>query len=459
MVTRLERQVEIPLQWYNIVPDLPGKLPPAIDPSTRQVADRKLLHRLFIGELARHEYSGERFIAIPEELREVYSIWRPTPLVRARRLERALNTPARIYYKNESVSPPGSHKANAAVAQAYFASKEGTERLITNTTAGQWGTALAFACSIFKVKCTIYMSRSSYDEKPYRRDLSIAWGAEIFPSPSTNTAVGRKILAEDPDNLGTMGIAKSEALEDTMSDLKARDAVGSIMNFVLASQTVIGQEAQAQFERFDEYPDMVVGCVGGGSNFSGIFWPYYHDMVTKKSPKNVEFLGAESTAVPKLTKGEYIYDHSDIMRQSPLFKMYTAGHDFIPPPIHTGGLRVHGTAPTLSLLVNAELVKAVAYNQLEAFEAASMFARTEGILPAPETAHAIKAVIDEAKKCKQSSKEKVILFNLCGHGLLDIEGYREYFAGKMKPNNADLDEMHKKLAGIKALYPWLYKPA
>jgi tryptophan synthase beta chain len=389
-------------------------------------------------------------------VREVYSIWRPTPFVRARRLEKALNTPARIYYKNESVSPPGSHKANAAVAQAYFASKEGVNRLVTNTTAGQWGTALAFGCSIFGVRCGIYMSRSSYDSKPYRKDLAEAWGAEVYASPSTRTSAGRKILAEDPNNSGTMGIAKSEALEDTLSDPGTRDAVGSIMNFVLATQTIIGMEAQIQFQAFDDYPDMVVGCVGGGSNFSGLFWPYYYDVVNKKNPKPIEFLAAESSAVPKLTRGQYIYDHSDIMRTSPLFKMYTAGHNFVPPEIHTGGLRVHGTAPTLSLLANEGIVKSVAYNQLEVFEAGVTFARIEGVLPAPESAHAIKAVIDQALKCKAESREKVILFNLCGHGLLDIEGYREFFSGQMKPNDADPAAMNAAVEGVKGLYPWLY---
>ncbi|MDA4128235.1 MAG: TrpB-like pyridoxal phosphate-dependent enzyme [Thaumarchaeota archaeon] len=457
MVLSFKQQVEIPHEWYNIVPDLPRSLPPVIDPVTHGIADKAILHRLFPDELARHEYSKERFIPIPSELREIYSVWRPTPLVRAKRLERVLNTPAKIYYKNETGSPSGSHKANAAVAQAYFSSKQGIQRLVTNTTAGQWGTALAFACSIFGIKCTVYMSRTSYDSKPYRKDLAEAWGAEVLASPSKRTAVGREILAKDPDSGGTMGIAKAEALEDVLGDESARDAVGSVMNFVLATQTVIGQEAQVQFEGYDDYPDLVVGCVGGGSNFSGIFWPYYYSMVNKKSPKNVEFLAAESSAVPKLTMGEYIYDHADSMKLSPLFKMYTAGSGFVPPPIHTGGLRVHGTAPTLSLLVDEGIVKAVAYDQLEAFEAATTFARCEGVLPAPESAHAIKAVIDEARKCKAEGKEKVILFNLCGHGLLDIEGYREFFDGKMSANNADPRALKSALDDVKGSYQWLNK--
>ncbi len=410
---------------------------------------------MYLEVLARQEYSPERYIDVPKEVLDAYSIWRPTPLVRARGLERLLNTPARIYYKNESVSPPGSHKANAAVAQAYFAAKEGIERVVTSTTAGQWGTALAFGCSIFGVRCTIFMSKASYDAKPYRRDLAEAWGAEIHSSPSDRTAVGREILKKDPNSTGTMSIAKSEALDEVSNDPKARNAVGSIMNFVLASQTVVGQEAQKQLESLEEYPDTVVGCVGGGSNFSGLLWPFYHDVAVKKNGREIDFIGAESTAAPKLTLGEYIYDHADIMRSSPLFKMYTVGHTFVPPPVHTGGLRVHGTAPTLSMLVHNGLVRGVAYDQLQAFDAGTIFARAEGVLPAPETAHAICAVIDEARKAKAESKEKVILFNLCGHGLLDVQAYTEFAQGRMQPNSADPASIHEAIAEVKGLYPWL----
>ena len=447
--------MEIPRRWYNVVPDLPQKLPPVIDPTTRKPADVKELHRLYLSVLAKQEYAPERYIDIPEEVAQAYSIWRPTPLVRARRLEQALNTPARIYYKNESVSPPGSHKANAAVPQAYFAAKEGIERVVTSTTAGQWGTALAFGASIFGVKCTIFMSRSSYDEKPYRKDLAESWGAQILPSPSERTKIGREILRKDPHSTGTMSIAKSEALEEVRSDPSARNAVGSIMNFVLATQTVVGQEAQQQMEALGEYPDTVIGCVGGGSNFSGLLWPYYNDVAVKKNGRVIDFIGAESTAAPKLTMGEYVYDHADIMRSSPLFKMYTVGHTFVPPAVHTGGLRVHGTAPSLSLLVHAGFVRGVAYDQLQAFEAGALFARTEGILPAPETAHAIKAVIDEARKAKEESKEKVIIFNLCGHGLLDVQAYTEYAQGKMQRNSADPASIRAALDELKSLYPWL----
>ena len=455
MQTGLQKSIEIPKRWYNVVPDLPQKLPPAIDPSTRKPADIRKLHRLYLDVLARQEYAPERFIDIPQEVLDAYSVWRPTPLVRARRLEAALGTPARIYYKNESVSPSGSHKANAAVAQAYYAAKEGVERVVTSTTAGQWGTALAFASAMFGVKCTIFMSRSSYDSKPYRKSIAEAWGAEILPSPSTRTGLGREILRQDPNSTGTMSIAKGEALEEVSSDPRARNSVGSIMNFVLASQTVVGQEAQEQMALTDEYPDTIVGCVGGGSNFSGLLWPYYRDLVEKKARSEIDFIGAESTAAPKLTSGEYIYDHADVMRTSPLFKMYTVGHTFVPPPVHTGGLRVHGTAPSLSLLAHIGVVRGVAYDQLQAFEAGALFARTEGVLPAPETAHAIRAVIDEARKAKQSGKEKVILFNLCGHGLLDVEAYAEYFRGEMKTNSADPASVRRAIEEVKGLYPWL----
>jgi len=447
--------VEVPREWYNIVPDLPSPLPPAIDPVTRRPVDEAKLRRLFVGEVARHEFAGERFIPIPEEVRSVYSIWRPTPLVRALRLENALGTPAKIYYKNETVSPPGSHKANAAVPQAYFAKREGIRRLVGNTTAGQWGCALAFACSVFDVKSTIYMSRSSYESKPYRRELAEAWGAEVIPSPSERTAVGRSALAKDPRDMGTLSLAVGESQEDAMGDPTARSAVGSVFNFVLANQTVMGQEAVAQMERLDEYPDSVIGCIGGGSNFSGLFWPFYYEVTTGKSPKEVEFIAAESTAAPRMTRGEYMYDHVDAAGRSSLTKMYSLGHTYIPPDIHSAGLRTHASAATLSLLVQHGAVRPMAYNQLDVFEAGTLFARTEGILPAPETAHAVRAVIDEAKKCKESGEKKVILFNLCGHGLLDIESYRAYLSGKMTSGDADPGAIERAIEEAKAFHPWL----
>ena len=341
-----------------------------------------ILFKIFPKELLRQETSTERWIPIPEEVREIYRMWRPTPLFRARRLERMLKTPARIYYKYEGVSPTGSHKPNTAVAQAYFNMREGIERLTTETGAGQWGSALAFGCAMFDMKATVYMVRVSYDQKPHRRTLMELFGAEVYPSPSTNTEFGRRILKEDPDNPGSLGIAISEAIEDSLRDEKAKYSLGSVLNHVLTHQTVVGQEAKKQLEALDEYPDVVYGCIGGGSSFSGLFWPFYYDKVAGKAPKDVRFVAVESTACPSVSKGVYMYDHGDTARLTPLMKMHTLGHDFIPPPIHAGGLRYHGMAPTLCLLANEGVVEVEAYNQVEVFEAASMFVRAEGVLPA-----------------------------------------------------------------------------
>ena len=446
---------EIPRNWYNINPDLPKPLPPILDPKTRERADLAHLTRIYLTAALNAETSQERWVEIPEEVRSFYSLWRPTPLVRARYLEEFLDTPARIYYKNESVSPSGSHKANTAAAQSYWGLKQGVNRLVTNTTAGQWGSALAFACKHFGLKCGVYMARSNYEQKPYRGTLMRMWDAEVYPSPGRNTKAGRAILRKDPKSPGSIGIAKSEALEDTLTHDNTRHAVGSVMSYVLRHNTVIGQEAQQQMGQLEEYPDLVVGCFGGGSSFAGLFWPYYYDkFVRKSSPKDVRFLAVESTASPRLTRGQYRYDHSDPMRISPLFKMYTLGHTFVPPPIHTGGLRVHGSAPTFSLLLREKLAEAVAYNQLEAYEAGLIFSQTEGIVPAPEAAHAIKAVIDEAKRCKKTGEEKVILFNLCGHGYFDLYGYEEYISGRMTASDAKESVMKKTLRQLDELYPW-----
>lgn len=445
---------ELPTHWYSAVPDLPRDLPDVIDPETREPVGEGYLDKLFVSELARREFSRERFLPIPNELREVYSIWRPTPLVRAHRLERELNTPAKIYYKNEAVSPSGSHKPNTAVVQAYYAREEGVDGLITNTTAGQWGSALALGCSIFDLKSRIYMARAAYKQKPYRKTLMEVWGGEVFESPSDNTEAGRELLEEDPEHPGSIGIAKAEAIEDAMRNQNLKHAVGSVMNFVLANQTVIGQEAKTQLEEHEDYPDTVIGCVGGGSNFSGLFWPFYHDLVAGKAPNEIEFIAAESSASPRLTQGEYVYDHGDTMRQTPLFKMYTVGHTYVPPPIHTGGLRVHGVAPTLSILLDEGIVEPRAYDQIEVFEAAMLFARKEGTLPAPESAHAIKAVIEEAREAKREGEERVILYNQCGHGLLDMTSYQEYLEGQLEPNDADIEEVEESLKTVKNLYPW-----
>jgi len=419
------------------------------------VGPDSILFKIFPKELLRQETSTERWIPIPEEVREIYRTWRPTPLFRARRLERMLKTPARIYFKYEGVSPTGSHKPNTAVAQAYFNMREGIERLTTETGAGQWGSALAFGCAMFDMKATVYMVRVSYDQKPHRRTLMELFGAEVYPSPSTNTEFGRRILKEDPDNPGSLGVAISEAIEDSLGDEKAKYSLGSVLNHVLTHQTVVGQEAKKQLEVLDEYPDVVYGCIGGGSSFSGLFWPFYHDKVEGKAPKDVRFVAVESTACPSVSKGVYMYDHGDTARLTPLMKMHTLGHDFIPPPIHAGGLRYHGMAPTLCLLANEGAVEVEAYNQVEVFEAASMFVRAEGILPAPEPAHAIRAAINEALRCRKTGEEKVILFLLCGHGHFDMMGYRKFLDGELLPYEYPEEEVRKAIDRLLKLYPWI----
>ena len=446
---------QMPKQWYNILPDLPKPLPPPIDARTREPVKPEVLEALFAKELIRQEVSQERWVPIPEEVREIYRLWRPTPLYRAVGLERALKTPARIYFKYEGVSPPGSHKPNTAVAQAYYNMKEGIERLTTETGAGQWGSALAFGCNLFGLKTTIYMVKVSYEQKPYRKSLMQAWGAEIYPSPSEKTKYGKTLLKENPDNPGSLGIAISEAIEDAITHEDAKYSLGSVLNHVLIHQTVIGQEAKLQLEMVDEYPDVIYGCVGGGSSFSGIFWPFYYDKVSGKAPKETEFVAVETTACPSLTKGVYMYDHGDTARMTPMLKMYTLGHTFIPPPVHAGGLRYHGAAPTLSLLVHEGLVKAKAYNQVDVFEAAMLFARTEGIIPAPEPAHAIKAVIDDALECKRTGEEKTILFLLCGHGHFDMKAFQDYVEGRLPPYEYPTEKVEKAIKELKQMYPWL----
>jgi tryptophan synthase beta chain len=446
---------DLPKYWYNVQPDLPKPLPPPLDPLTREPVKPEKLEVLFAKELVKQEVSTDRWIPIPEEVREIYSLWRPTPLIRASRLERALKTPVKIFFKYEGVSPPGSHKPNTAVAQAYFNVKEGTERLTTETGAGQWGSALAFGCILLGLKCTIYMVRASYDQKPYRRTLMRVWGADVVPSPSNRTEFGRGILKEDPDNPGSLGIAISEAIEDALTSERTKYSLGSVLNHVLIHQTIVGLEAKKQLEAIDEYPDYVVGCVGGGSNFSGIMWPFYYDVVSKRTEKELEFVAVEPTACPTLTKGVYTYDHGDTARLTPLLKMYTLGHDFIPAPIHAGGLRYHGDAPTLCLLAREGIVKARAYNQVEVFEAGTLFARSEGVLPAPETAHAIKAVIDIALECRKKGEKKVILFNMSGHGYFDIAAYEAYINGSLLPYEHSEGEVERSISKIFKLYPWL----
>ncbi len=438
----------VPKAWYNILPDLPEPLPPPLDPETGEPVSPEKLAVLFPRELIMQEVSGERFITIPEEVREVYMLWRPTPLIRATRLERALRTPAKIYYKYEGVSPPGSHKPNTAVAQAYYNAREGVERLTTETGAGQWGSALSFACHLFGLDCRVYMVKVSYMQKPFRKVLMQMWGAEVVPSPSRMTPIGSRILDEDPDNPGSLGIAISEAIYEAATNENTKYSLGSVLNHVLLHQTVMGIEAREQLEMVEDYPDMVIGAVGGGSSFSGLFWPFYYDRVSGKAPKDVRFLAVEPKACPTLTKGIYAYDYGDTARLTPLLKMYTLGHNFIPPPIHAGGLRYHGDAPTLCLLVKHGVVDAVAYDQVEVFEAAKLFFQAEGILPAPESAHGVKAAIDEALRCKESGEAKTILLSLSGHGYFDMKAYQDYLEGKLEPYVYPEDKIRENIAEL-----------
>lgn len=445
----------IPKQWYNITPDLPKPLPPFIEPETR-APGVGIVPRIFPKEIIRQEISKDRWIDIPEDVRDVYRIWRPTPLFRAIGLEKALKTPAKIYYKYEGVSPAGSHKPNSAVPQAYYNMKEGTERLTTETGAGQWGSALAFAARMFGLKATVYMVRASYDQKPYRKMMMEAFGASCYASPSKQTESGRKILESDPDSNGSLGIAISEAVEDALvNEKEANYTIGSVFNHVLMHQTVEGLEAKEQLEIAGDYPDVVYGCIGGGSSFSGLFWPFYHDKVAGKAPKDTQFIALEATACPKVTKGEYVYDHGDTARITPLVPMHTLGHDFIPAAVHAGGLRYHGIAPTISLLYSEKKLHTIAYNQVEVFDAAKIFIQSEGIIPAPEPSHAIKAVIDDALRCKETGEEKVILFALCGHGYFDMKAYDEYFNGKLLPYEYPAEKVAESMEKLRKLYPWL----
>ncbi len=412
---------DIPRAWYNIQADLPSPLDPPKNPVTKEPIKPEELAPIFPMELIRQEASTERWIPIPEEVREVYRLWRPTPLYRAIRLEKKLKTPARIYYKWEGVSPPGSHKPNTAVAQAYYNMKEGTERITTETGAGQWGSALAFGCMLFGLRCTVYMVAASYDQKPYRRVMMDIWNAEVYRSPSTNTKFGQQYLQNDPDTSGSLGIAISEAVEDAAGDDNAHYALGSVLNHVLLHQA---------FEQIDEYPDVIFGCVGGGSNFCGSCFPFVADKLRGDKP-DLRIVACEPMACPTLTKGLYLYDFGDCAGMTPLLKMFTLGHTFVPPPIHAGGLRYHGDAPLLSKLVNDGWIDAEAYHQTEIFEAAKLFAETEGFLIAPEAAHDVKAVIDEALRCKEEGKEEVIFFNNSGHGHFDLGAYEVFLNGKL----------------------------
>jgi tryptophan synthase beta chain len=420
---------ELPTAWFNIAPSLPSAPAPYLHPQTREPVGPDALAPLFPMALIQQEVSTEPWIDIPGPVLDAYRIWRPTPLVRALDLERALGTPARIYYKYEGGSPAGSHKPNTAVPQAYYNSAEGVRRLTTETGAGQWGSALAFACSRFDMECTVYMVRTSYDSKPYRRSLMETWGARVVPSPSQETNAGRAVLATDPDSPGSLGIAISEAVEVAATSPDTHYSLGSVLNHVLLHQTVIGLELKAQLDKAGVQPDVMIGCVGGGSNFAGFSFPLLADKIAGKVA--TRFLAVEPTAAPTLTKGRFDYDVGDQAGMTPLMQMYTLGADFVPAPIHAGGLRYHGDSPLVSLLVKEGLMDAVAYPQSKVFEAAVQFARTEGVLPAPEPAHAIRAVIDEALRCKEEGAQETIVFNLCGHGHFDLKAYDDYLSGNL----------------------------
>ena len=441
---------ELPRQWYNIVPDLPSPPPPPLHPGTLQPVGPQDLAPLFPMALIAQEVTADSYVPIPEEVLDVYRLWRPTPLYRARRLEKALNTPARIYYKYEGVSPAGSHKPNTAVPQAYYNALEGTRRLTTETGAGQWGSALAFASAQFGLECEVWMVRASYDQKPYRRALMETYGATVHASPSRVTTAGNKILADDPDSPGSLGIAISEAVEVAGASDDTRYALGSVLNHVLLHQTVIGEEALKQFAQAGEdAPDLIVGCTGGGSNFAGLIFPFLREKLAGRI--DPVFRAVEPTASPSFTRGQYAYDFGDTAGFTPLLKMHTLGHDFVPDPIHAGGLRYHGMSPLLSHAYELGLFEAVSKPQRECFAAGITFARAEGIVPAPEPTHALASVIEEAKRCAESGEEKVILTALCGHGHFDMAAYQRYLSGEMEDYELTQDRIEAALGALPAL--------
>ncbi len=424
----LLNDADIPKYWYNILPDMPTPLNPPLNPQTQKPLTPDDL-KIFPNAIIEQEMSTQREIPIPEKVREIYSIWRPTPLVRAYNLEKALGTPAKIYYKNESVSPAGSHKPNTAIAQAYYNKMEGVNTLTTETGAGQWGSALALAGSLLDMNIRVYMVKVSYNQKPFRKSMIHLWGAEVFASPSDKTQTGREALKEDPDNPGSLGLAISEAVEDAATHEGTNYALGSVLNHVLLHQTVIGLEAKKQFEMIGDYPDVILAPCGGGSNLGGIGLPFMRDKI---NGKDVKIVAVEPASCPTLTKGIFHYDYADVAKMTPLLLMFTLGHNFMPPSIHAGGLRYHGDSPILSQLRKDGLLDAVAYKQTEVFEAGMLFAKTEGIIPAPETCHAIKGAIDEAVKAKEEQKEKTILINFSGHGHFDMASYDTFLSGAME---------------------------
>ncbi len=437
------RDDEMPTQWYNVVPDLPGGLLPPLDPETKQPMGPEKLAKVFPMGLLEQEMSTTRFIDIPEEVQEILKIWRPSPLVRAASLEKVLGTKAKIFFKNEGVSPVGSHKLNSAVAQAYYNKKEGVKRLTTETGAGQWGSALSLAAHKFGLECKVYMVRVSFDQKPYRKSIMQTFGATVIASPSNETRIGRMILEQMPNTPGSLGIAISEALEDASSREDTKYALGSVLNHVILHQSIIGLEAKKQMEIAGEYPDVIVGCCGGGSNFAGLATPYLPDFL---NGKKIRFVGTEPASCPSLTAGKLAYDFGDVAMTTPLLYMYTLGHDFIPPGIHAGGLRYHGMSPIVSAMVREKIVEPMKLQQLECFEAGVLFAKAEGIIPAPETCHAIRGAIIEAMR--NPAEPKTILFNFSGHGLIDMGSYDKYYAGQLQDYDYPAEAIAKSMANL-----------
>ena len=437
---------QMPKSWYNIAADLPSMPPPPLHPGTHQPIGPDDLAPLFPMELILQEVSAEREIEIPEPVRDIYRQWRPSPLYRARRLEQVLDTPARIYYKYEGVSPTGSHKPNTAVAQAFYNQQAGVKKISTETGAGQWGSSLAFAGGVFGIQIEVFMVKVSFQQKPYRKAMMEAFGASCTPSPSDKTQAGRAILEQNPDSTGSLGIAISEAVEVAALNEDTKYALGSVLNHVLLHQTVTGIEAIQQMEMANDYPDVVVGCTGGGSNFAGLVFPFLGEQL--RGGKNVKVLAVEPAACPSLTRGKYAYDFGDTVHLAPLVKMHTLGSTFVPPGFHAGGLRYHGMAPLISHIKELGLLDAVAYHQNACFEAGVLFGRTEGILPAPEANHAVKGAIDEALRCKREGKSETILFNLCGHGHFDMQAYMDYFSGKLEDRDYDEQELAVALSGL-----------
>ncbi|HUI30053.1 MAG TPA: TrpB-like pyridoxal phosphate-dependent enzyme [Candidatus Acidoferrales bacterium] len=441
---------EIPKKWYNITFNLKEKLLPPLDPQTRQPIGPDKLAAIFPQRLIEQEVYDKQFLKIPEDILKIYLKWRPTPLVRATRLEEMLETTAHIYYKNESVSPAGSHKPNTAVAQAYYNKLEGVKRLATETGAGQWGSALALACNYFDLGCKVFMVKSSYDQKPYRRSMMQLWGAEVTPSPSEETKSGKELLERDPNSPGSLGMAISEAVEVAASDPDTKYSLGSVLNHVLLHQTIIGEETIKQLEKIGEFPNIIIGCVGGGSNFGGFSFPFIREILEEKPrAKKMKVIAVEPAACPTMTRGVFTYDYGDTVGLTPLLPMHTLGHDFVPPAIHAGGLRYHGVSPLISALVNQKIIHPVSYSQNEVFDAAVKFARSEGIVPAPESSHAIRATIDEALRAKSEGKEEVIVFNLSGHGHFDMSAYDAYLQGRLEDTSLDEDELQKYLSQLK----------